>query len=363
MPVRYQYVKIRDRYYCLQQSFIVLAWFLHVNYRSLQVRRGLAKERLMSLIKEFVKHKVRRRSNGSLLELSVFGNVCLPVHRGFKVFNFQRKMVTRIMNSEVDPRIVEREIEGVQKASLLDFAPGILSQDVEERWYEEDFVRGIPCFSASPSGSASFLKIYHGNIAPCLEQMILLQAATQKNLSEYLIDIIRIFENSDLSNPELERKKTNSIRRFVESIVGRLRLCGDCRVDLVFSHGDFSLVNILRTKNGIKVIDWESASTRSLLFDLFNYFFTELYYRRATTSLVHEINEAILSLRSRIVTKAPDLAGAMVSLSDMYRRLYYVERICMLLERQLSNRQLDVILRSIEVFNSFEEVQGGRNIS
>jgi hypothetical protein len=267
------------------------------------------------------------------------------------------------MNSEVDPRIVAREIEGVQKAGLLDFAPSILSQDVEGRWYEEDFVRGIPCFSASHSGSASFLKIYHGNIAPCLEQMIFLRAVTQKNLSEYLVDIIGILENSDLSNPELERKKTYSIRGFIESIVGRLRLCEDCRVDLVFSHGDFSLMNILITKNGIKVIDWESASNRSLLFDLFNYFFTELYYRRATTSLVHEINEAILSLRSRIVTKAPDLAGAMVSLSDVYRRLYYVERICMLLDRQLSNTLLDVILRSIEVFNSFEEVRDGRNIS
>jgi hypothetical protein len=267
------------------------------------------------------------------------------------------------MNSEVDPRIVAREIEGVKKAGLLDFAPSILSQDVEERWHEEDFISGAPCFSASKSRSAIYFEIFQTEIAPCLEQMIFLQAATQKNLSEYLVNIIKILENSDLANPELERKKTNSIRGFVESIVERLRLCGNCRVDLVFSHGDFSLVNILRTKNGIKVIDWESASTRSLLFDLFNYFFTELYYRRATTSLVHEISEAILSLRSRIVTKAPDLAGAMVSLSDMYRRLYYVERIRMLLDRQLGNRQLDVILRSIEVFNSFEEVQEGRNIS
>ena len=60
------------------------------------------------------------------------------------------------------------------------------------------------------------------------------------------------------------------------------------KINLVFSHGDYSLVNILRTKNGIKVIDWEGAAFRNPLYDLYNFFFTEIYYKRAKANLVME---------------------------------------------------------------------------
>lgn len=103
------------------------------------------------------------------------------------------------------------------------------------------------------------------------------------------------------------------------------------------------------------VIDWESAGRRSTLFDLYNYFFTEIYYGRATTNLISEINEAISSLQSRLASKAPDIARTLPPLGQMYRRLYYFERVLMLLERELSGERLDVILRSIQVFNRYEE--------
>ncbi len=45
-------------------------------------------------------------------------------------------------------------------------------------------------------------------------------------------------------------------------------IAGNNSVYIVFTHGDMVPANILDTKNGIKIIDWESTSYRSVLFDL-----------------------------------------------------------------------------------------------
>lgn len=291
-----------------------------------------------------------------MLDLSVRGNLCLRVHRGYKVFDFHRKTVTRIISSEVSQSTIINEIEAVRKASQLDFAPNILRWDLKERWYEEDFVSGYPCYSAAESEAGGILKIFHRHIAPCLEQMILLQDPMPTNLMEYIKKAKSIIKDRKLLTPELDVNKVNSISRYVESMVERLSLKKDFQIDLIFSHGDFSLVNILKTKETIKIIDWEGVDRRSALFDLYNYFFTELYYKRAKTSLVAEIKEAISSLQSRLSAKLPELAITLVSLAPIYRELYYLERVCMLLEREPTNKLLEVVLRSIEVFDRYENV-------
>lgn len=352
---KYQYFEIKGRYYCLQQNPLELAWFLYSCSKSHQLYSGLTRSRLIKLLIRLIRHRFRLGSNGPVLELPVYGNLCLSVHRGYKVFNFHQKTVTKIFAPEIDLINVIDEIKRLQRASLLDFAPNVRRWSIKERWYEEDYVNGYPCFSNANSESMTFLKIYHSDIVPCLEQMILLQRPLTVNLTDYVNKTIDILEDSGLSSRELDMDKVSSIKRFIKSIVDRLRFEDNCQVDLVFSHGDFSLVNILRTKDGIKVIDWEGAGRRSILFDFYNYFFTELYYKRARKNLVQEIKRAISSLQLRLITKAPYLRKTLVSFAQMYRWLYYVERIHMLMERELSNRLLDVVIHSVEVFNYYEE--------
>ena len=60
-------------------------------------------------------------------------------------------------------------------------------------------------------------------------------------------------------------------------------------------------------------------------------------------------------LKDRIAAKDQYIAGLMTSYSTNYRELYYLERICMLFEREQRKKVLEVILRSIEVFSSFEK--------
>lgn len=356
MPARYQYVQINRPYYCLQQNPVVLAWFLYFKNESLRLRSlKLEKRQALNAVGTLVQHQLNLRNNKSVLELPVYGNLCLPVHRGYRVFDFRRKIVIRTFAAEVDTAIVASEIEGVRDASLLDFAPTVQRWNVEQRWYEEDFVIGYRSRVIPQSESGAVLRIYRQDAALCIERMILLHTPLSVNIGEYVNKIMDILEDGRLSRPGLDVRKANTIRGFVESVAERLRLEGSGQINLVFSHGDFSLRNILRAKDGITVIDWESAGRRSVLFDLYNYFFTESYYKRITTNLISEINEAISSLQFRLTSKAPDIARTLPSLARTYCRLYYLERVLMLLERELSSDLLDVILRSIAVFNRYEE--------
>ena len=362
MSAQYQYVKINTPYYCLQQNPVVLAWLLCFKNESLRLRSlRLGKKQGISAVKTLVQYQLHWQSSDSVLELPVYGNLCLPVHRGYRVFDFRRKAVIRTFAPEVAPAIVAREIEGVRSANSLDFAPTVRRWSVEERWYEEDFVIGYRASLIPKSESGAVLRIYRQDAAPCIERMVLLQSPLGANVGEYVNKIMANLEDGRLSRQGLDLSKTSAIRDFAESVAERLCLEGDEQADLVFSHGDFSLRNILRTKDGIMVIDWESAGRRSALFDLYNYFFTESYYKRITTDLVSEINEAILSLQSRLTLKAPDIATSLPFLARVYCRLYYLERVLMLLERELDDHLLDVILRSIEVFNRYEEAMAGNH--
>ena len=56
------------------------------------------------------------------------------------------------------------------------------------------------------------------------------------------------------SKCELDVNKVNLIERFIESLAKRIITKEKAQIDLVCSHGDFSLVNILKSKNGIMLI-------------------------------------------------------------------------------------------------------------
>ena len=79
-----------------------------------------------------------------------------------------------------------------------------LRWDLNERWYEEDFVIGYPCYSAAESEAGGILKIFHQYIAACLEQMILLQAPMSTNLTEHIKKTTSIVKDRKLSTPELD---------------------------------------------------------------------------------------------------------------------------------------------------------------
>jgi hypothetical protein len=291
--------------------------------------------------------------NFKVLELPFYGNLCLRVHRGYKFFNLKRKTVVKSIEPEVSPEYVASEINAVRKASSLDFAPKIRNWNIPDRWYEEDFVGGSLCHLNSGSQTSFTHSIFQREIVDCLEEMILLQKPVIVDIQEYTNRLTEIITKRKASTTLIDKTNLSSLDSFIEFTTKSLYL-KKIKIPLVFSHGDFSLVNVLNTNSGKKVIDWEGASTRNPLYDLYNFFLTELYYNRAAKNLVKEINGAILNLHARLKRKVPEIAATIIEFSLIYRQLYYLERVCLLFERALNENVIKVIFRSIDVFNSYE---------
>ncbi len=350
ISAQYTYVKANSRYFCLQQNLFSLIWYLYFYCKSLELHTGRTRSRILRTIGRLIQYRLSLPQNADILELPFFGNLCLPVHRGYKIFDFNRKKVVKMMTAEIDPARVSNEIEAVRLASQLSFAPGILHWSEIEHWYEEKFIQGRPFYTDPRAETDVSIEIYHRDITPCLEDMILLQPIQVIEIQEY---VNRLLESSVYRKSLVSRENIREARfifGFIESMAAQVNRRAEGQIPLVFSHGDFSLVNILKTDNGLKVIDWEGSAKRNPLYDLYNYFFTESYYGRTTKCLVAEINQGIRSLQSSIAQKAPEIAATLEAFSDIYRWLYYIERICMLLERDFSKKILEVVARSIKVF-------------
>jgi thiamine kinase-like enzyme len=251
----------------------------------------------------------------------------------------------------------------VGTASRLDFAPNVHGWSREERWYEEDYVvGGLEC--QKPMTSAEFLANYDSQIADVLEKTILLQDPNVVSLPEYVDDVLETARSPRLDAANLKKGHVSRIREFMETTANRLRSQRHRQIYLVFSHGDFSQQNVMRTKRGVRCIDWESARRRSILYDLYNYFFTELHYERTQSNMVSEIPDAVRSMQARLLTKAPSLSQGLTDAALIYLRTYYIERVQTFLERELSNQLLTVVLQSISAFQQYDrelEEVGGWN--
>jgi len=102
----------------------------------------------------------------------------------------------------------------------------------------------------------------------------------------------------------------------------------DQDVFLVFSHGDFHLYNIYVTKNNsTMLIDWEGNNEQSLLNDLYNYFFSQLWLRKNNATLIKEINMAIIDLEKYYIGKSNMNAAEHVKQHPLYRWVFYLERV------------------------------------
>ena len=159
-----------------------------------------------------------------------------------------------------------------------------------------------------------------------------------------------LLKNIDSTIVAMEREQTDFIKKYV--------IQNNKTVVSAYITAKY-LSNILNTKEGISVIDWEYADSRNPLCDLYNYFFTELYYGRAKgNNLISEINAAILRLNKVLVERLPVIADRLVRQAKIYRWIYYLERINVILEREPSDNSLDVLLRSIKIFGEIEEEHG-----
>jgi thiamine kinase-like enzyme len=190
--------------------------------------------------------------------------------------------------------------------------------------------------------------------------MILSQIPQQTNLSAYINRTAEVLSHK-LTESNLDARKIGRIKGFIYSAKEKLSLNGNSNIYLGLSHGDFGHNHIVSTRQGTKIIDWEYNGIRSILFDFFNCFFVQLFLKRTIQGVGEEINKALSFLQGRLETKNPQIAKDLVPLAQIYRWVFYIERLCSFAElRGLNDEGMD---RWIEVFDQYERIITGSHQS
>lgn len=363
MPQQYKYLKIQKGLYLgLKQNFLLLAWLIYFKGNALSYQNSFftlkgnnLRETLRNTVQflyvelRFIKQQILSPSKDLILELPFPGNFCFEVNNGYKIFDLSKEIVIKKFKSNVAPLIVEREIERSKQIGLYDFAPSIRRWSCEEKWYEESYVNGCPMRTSAET----FFKSYYQYVAPCLESMIVIQGSEMINLLDYVNNLVEPLRGC-FYNHKRDFIKINLVNNFLNSIISELDVYRDFQVHLVMSHGDFKDVHVLEVKQGIKIIDWEFLANRSVLFDFYHYCLAPLFFGCKLDNLAPEMNKAVLSLQSSLTGKAPDIADSLIPSTQVYRKLFYLERLCSLPEVRGLN--LDTLLRWINVFNEYENM-------
>ena len=293
-----------------------------------------------------------------VLSLPCYGQTCVPVHKGHKIFDLRRGMVIKVFDRDVSASVVEGEIELLKGVSSLEFAPSIGKWNIQEKWYEEEYLDGTLDSSWKPLDSEALLKKFQSSIVEYLQTLVFFQPQTITTSLKYLDEVSKILPSSGLAKRTSAEKEFSRITAFTESVVERIRMEGDRSIYLTFTHGDFVPANMLNAGKGIKIIDWEGAGPRTVLYDFFSFFFYRSVSRNISiATLVKEIGVAFPMLISRLTQGNPEMANALLSLEHIYRWNFYVENLCRLVKREMTDNQLDIldyILRSIQAFEMYE---------
>ena len=282
------------------------------------------------------------------------------VNKGYKIFDLGRKMAIKVYRDDVDVSTITAELERSKKGSLFAFGLSLRKVNIAERFYEEDYVGGSLDNSDEPRHSSDLLGKFYKDIVPCLEGLMRHQFPLKVNILDYVKEIRSTLKVDNLLRKDSDVKDVDDILTFIYSMEERLRSSGNIPVFLALTHGDFCPANMLNTKQGLRVLDWESATHRSALFDFYSYFFFRpLHQKLPLVELTPEISAGLAFYLPKLVLIAPDVSGSATSYEKIYRCLFYVERISMLVDRVTYDTKLNVrnnIRRYIDVFNAYEEI-------
>jgi len=381
---KYTYVKVpgeEKRFFCLKQSPFRLAWLLLFEKNTL-LPRDICGNKLPKWSWRWIKNKFLRyyyfsKTNASKtlkflqykfnlpdfvpsVSLPFYGHVCVLVNKGYKIFDIHRKVATKVYRDDVDISTITAELERLKKASLFSFGPSLRKTDITGRFYEEDYIDGSLDYSARPRNSSDLMKKFGKDIVPCLINLLLNEPAQRITISDYIQKMLSTLKVDNLIAERMDVADIDKILSFIHLMKEKFQPEGNRYVYLVLTHGDFCPANMLNTKEGLKILDWESAAYRSALFDFYSYFFFRpLHQEYPVEELAPELKTGLEFFLSKLTSVSSEVLANVKLYEKAYRWLFYVERIHMLVERIKYDTKLDVagnILRYIDVFNKYEEL-------
>ena len=75
----------------------------------------------VSKLLNFIKYKFHFTNTDSSVELPFYGQVCVLVNKGYKIFDLRRKVAIKVYRDDVDISTITSELERLKKGSLFAF--------------------------------------------------------------------------------------------------------------------------------------------------------------------------------------------------------------------------------------------------
>ena len=355
----YRYHRIGKHFVCVDQPVLAAIRTLLLGYEQNRLQSiGVSRHASRKAVQFVARGKLGLLNSEQQLALPVRGQIALLVHRGFKVFDFERREVTKVFDPGVSSEVAGKEIAASRRASGVAAAPAFIAEDAEGAWYKEEYVCGVHATDAEFRDGIDILDCY-ADVEKCLLDLVASGQLTNVDARTHFDRQADLSFRDRWLQAGCNQEDVDEISAYVESLRDWLfAQHGPDQLQLVLSHGDFSLVNAISTNNGLRFIDWEGVAPRGLYNDVFNFLFVERYYERASANFLDEMSEFIDRYCAAIQAAVPALSDASRQDLAVARRQYYLERLRLLLDRAESQNLGSVVLKSIEMFRDFDQQVG-----
>lgn len=319
---------------------------------------GLSRKFARKIIKVIILGKTRPIDPEQVISLPVPADLGMQVHHGHKMFDFNKNEVTKVFSTCYSAEKANAEVLAAKQASCVAAAPRFVDADSRSRWFTEEYIRGTHATKLVASGSSNYRR-YYEDVEKCLLDL--------QSSSPFVNTSVEAHVTNLVATPFRERwlaagspaDEVDEIANFQQSL--RSWIIGNAKVDqlqLVATHGDFSLVNAIATNSGLRFIDWESVSPGCMFTDIYNFVLVERYYGRTSPDFSEEVRAMLQRFRSATIDQQPALISSAELCELFVRRLYYLERLRFLVERDVTINLRQVVQKSIRLFRQFDVDMG-----
>lgn len=359
MTKRYRYLQQGKFLLSLDQSMLQAIQYITLGYERNRLNAiGIPNTLRQGSVRAIIKDRLRLLNSANVIELPAFGHIGMAVHRGYKVFDFERDYVTKVFAPDTDPDAARLEIHGSRHTSDIAAAPKFIEEDPGHGWYREEYICGTHATDPEVR-SGKDVREYYPAIEDCLLDLVACRPP------KYIDTLAHIEQHSDTSFREhwlaagQDAGQVSEIVTYVDELSDWLQeQRKPDRLQLVLTHGDFSLVNAIVTDDGMRFIDWEGVTFGGLYNDVMHFLFVERYYGRIDESFIDEMTEFVARYREAALDRFSELREAADLDFALARRLYYLERIGLLINRSISSNLCNVVIKSIATFRAYDRDAG-----
>ena len=344
---------------CIDQSLPHAVRHLGVRYgRNKLGSIGISKTVARAAIKAVARGKLGLLRSGQIVELPAFGEIGVQVHGGSKLFDLGRREVIKIFNPGTNEPDAAQEIAAARQVSKVPVAPRFVDADPGMAWYREEYICGTHATDEEFRRGKAILEFYPA-VEKCLLDLVGTEAVREVETEPYFRELAAKAHCGRWLNAGLSEDHVKGVFAYIDGLRRWLTSqAQSAHLQLVPVHGDFSLVNAIATTDGLRFIDWEGISTGCVYDDIFNFLFVERYYERATGSFMNDMSAFLDRYGQAVRERFPEMADATEVDITFARRQYYLERLKLLVSREVSPNLFKVVRQSIEMFREFDREAG-----